>query len=445
MSLKPWRFGVLAALWASLADPGRAHAWYYSEHLSLGSEAYAAACAHITARVGDAPAPEVRIRLEIACDNLGIAAALYGQATALAGDRFDRPQDFLATGSGWKVASRGQYYGLALANTTHFHPAAPREWRRYHRQALDHALAASRGKGMDAVDGLQRALFENAFADHFLHDSFSSGHMGFNREASSVSASLVFHRTWNKRGRTIRDRAGSSWRTYGDGLLEDPRNAKGRAHVLAAATVSIEGVLSTFVLGARDTDHELIIWRTLPFVIDAPELPSVLDRVFGEKEEVRHLHPLAAINWPAHKDQVIDLRTLVTGPLSGGDPLIVELAGFHVSLPLVSTRVHLGVGGTVPYGDRRLHLAGDIGLTTHLGNTAQGVFDHQLGAGALLEVQKGKPSGSVWCGYIVNLEAGVNLLQLQAGPAFVMPDQEIGYTVGIAFARVLSAAGGGVR
>jgi hypothetical protein len=444
MSLKPWRFGVLAALGGLLADPGPARAWYYSEHLALGSEAYAAACNHIAGRLGDAPDPQMRIRYGIACDNLDITAALYGQATALAGDHFDRPQDFLATGAGWKVASRKQYYGLALANTTHFHPAAPREWRRYHKQALDDALAASRARGMDAVDGLQKALFENAFADHFLADSFSAGHMGFNRAASSVAASLVFHRTWNRRGRIVRDRNGVSWRTYGDGRLEDPRNAAGRAHVLAASTVSIEGVLSTFVLGVRDSDHELVIWRTLPFVIDAPELPSVLDRLFGDGEEGRHLHPLSAINWPAHKDQVIDLRTLITGPVSGGHPLIAQLVGFHASLPLVSTRVHVGVGGTVPYGPRELHLAGDVGLTTHLGNTASGIFDHQLGAGAIWEVRR-RPAGSVWCGYIVNVEAGVNLLQLQIGPAFVVPEQEIGYAVGIAFARVLSAAGGGVR
>src|SRR5258705_4244149 len=189
--------------------------WNYVEHVELGSESYANACKQLRDEVEGADAATMT-RLEIACDNLELSAELYGQACALAGDRFNAPADFMSTSAGWKAASRKQYYGLALANSTHFHPYAPREWRRYHSQALDHALEASRHQGLDAVDGLQLALFENAFADHFLDDPFSAGHMGFNRAASSVAASLVYHDQWNGKGRVVRDRTGASWRTYGD-------------------------------------------------------------------------------------------------------------------------------------------------------------------------------------------------------------------------------------
>src|SRR4051812_39873000 len=109
--------------------------WDYVEHLTLGSESYRAACEALRAEIGTSGDKALRTRLDIACDNLEITSQLYGQATALAGDRFGKPADFISTHAGWKAASRKQYYALALANTTHFHPYATREWWRYHDQA----------------------------------------------------------------------------------------------------------------------------------------------------------------------------------------------------------------------------------------------------------------------------------------------------------------------
>lgn len=446
MSWKPWRIALVAALIAAGAGPRPAGAWEYVEHLAIGTESYTAACERLREELREATAQRIRVRLEIACDNLEITAQLYGQATALAGDRFGDPEDFTSTGAGWKAASRKQYLGLALANSTHFHPYAPREWRRFHGRALTHALVASQRAGLDAVDGLQRALFENAFADHFLADAFSSGHMGFNRSASSVAASLAYHDAWNRKGRVVRDRVGNSWRTYGDGRLALKANLEGRKRVVQASILSISGVLRAFVLGKRDADHELDIWRALPFVIEAPDLPSLTDRILAGREgDGSPLHPLGAINWPARKDRVIDVRSLVYGSIDGGPPVVAALLGYHVSLPVVATRVHLGVGGTVPHTDRGLHFAADIGVTSQLGLTSDGVLDHQLGAGAVWEVQTDTISGSVWAGYLLNIEVGRNLIQLTAGPAFLSPERELGYTAGIGIARVLSAAGGGVR
>src|SRR5688572_13733315 len=134
------RFGVRSLVVVlSLASAG----WDYVEHVAIGKESYTAACAALADEVAKA-ADDVKIRHSIACDNLDIAAELYGQATALAGDRFGEPQDFLSTSAGWKASSRRQYLGLALGNSTHFHPYAPREWRRYHAKAVAHALAAAK-------------------------------------------------------------------------------------------------------------------------------------------------------------------------------------------------------------------------------------------------------------------------------------------------------------
>jgi hypothetical protein len=420
--------------------------WDYVEHLSLGNESYRRACDTLRAEVGTSSDQSLIKRLDIACDNLDIVAQLYGQATALAGDRFGGPADFLSTRAGWKVASRKQYYSLALANTTHFHPYATREWRRYHSQSVAHAIDASKKVGLDAVDGLQLALFEAAFADHFLHDAFSAGHMGFNRAASSVAASLAYHDRWNAKGRIVRDRAGRSWKTYGDGHLDIPANADGRDHAVRVATLSIEGVLRAFVLGTRNADHELEIWRALPFVIDAPELPSLTDRILGvDAGDSSALHPLEAINWPARKDRVLDLTGIVSGTFSG-EPTTAVLVGYHVSLPLVSAPIHIGAGATIPHGTRGFHFAGEVSLTAPLGLTNGGMLDHHLCAGALWEARYEKTvAGSLWAGYLLNVELGRNLVRIQLGPAFVAPEKELGFAVTFGFARVLSAAGGGVR
>lgn len=441
--------------------------WDYLEHVSIGAESYRQACESLGTTLGitkpaatssglmpPAPTPTadaaMQERFTIACDNLDIASQLYGQATALAGDRFTGPADFMSTRAGWKAASRKHYYSLALANTTHFHPYAPREWWRYHRDAVAHAVDASKKTGLDAVEAFQTSLFEGAFADHFLHDAFSSGHMGFNRAASSAAASLVFHDQWNSRGRVIRDRAGRSWKTYGDGYYDRPGNKDGRDHAVAVATLSVAGVVRAFVLGVRDPASELEIWRALPFVIEAPETRSLTDDVLGVGEDdtpkAATLYPLDAINWPARKDRVVDFTSLVTGAFSDERPTIALLVGYHVALPLISTPAHVGVGITLPYAEQQsARFAGHIGFTAPLGLTNQGLLEHQLSAGALWEARYSSLSGSVWAGYQLGIELGRNLVQLQVGPAFVFPEREVGFAATLGVARVLSAAGGGVR
>lgn len=418
--------------------------WDYVEHLTLGEESYRHACEKLRAEIPATADAAVRTRLDIACDNLIIASQLYGQATALAGDLFGGPTDFLSTRAGWKIASRKSYYTLALGNTTHFHPHVTREWWRFHSKAVGNAIEASKKTGLDAVNGLQVALFEAAFADHFLHDAFSVGHMGFNRDASSVAASLAYHDRWNAKGRTIRDRLGRSWKTYGDGHLDAPQNKDGRAHAVDVATLSIEGVLRAFVLGTRDPEHELAIWRAFPYVIEAPEIPSLTDRIVGiDDDDAAALHPLEAINWPARKDRMADLTVLVTG--TGASPTTSILAGYYLSLPRVSAPLHVGVGATLPHDGQTIHFAAQAGITASFGLTNEGLLDHHLSAGALWEVRTSDLAGSVWAGYQLNIELGRTLVQLQVAPAFVAPERELGFVASLGIARVLSAAGGGVR
>lgn len=128
----------------------------------------------------------------------------YGEAIAM-GDLFATPQDMQkadpkelqailvlirkdtikpgsVTTEEWQKATGGRYMDLAAKNEAHFAPSNPKltkasagksgdnhktEWEKYHAQAI---AKAQEGKK-------DEALAINAFADHFLTDAFSSGHL----------------------------------------------------------------------------------------------------------------------------------------------------------------------------------------------------------------------------------------------------------------------------
>ena len=131
----------------------------------------------------------------------------YGTAIAMGGDLFGSPEEMakaspeelkaiaalvveekqtgkLITTERWMAATHGRYLGLASKNEPHFAPSNPsfvavsgqstgdhkQSWESNHRQALDASRAGDKDK----------ALLTNAFADHFLTDSFSAGHL-FNK------------------------------------------------------------------------------------------------------------------------------------------------------------------------------------------------------------------------------------------------------------------------
>jgi len=435
---------LVGALWST-----DAHAWRYVEHVDLAGQAYRLACSDLAKRIespdGKPASGEKQVRYEIACGNLSVVSQLYGQATALAGDYLRRPESLLAASVGKKVASRKEYLRLALVNSTHYHPLAPRAWREQHQHALAYAVKGASRSGLGAIEAFELAFYFSAFADHYLHDSFVSGHMGFNRSASSVAASLAFHDEWNRRGRTVRNRAGDSWKTYGDGLLNSKQNAVGRKHALFAAKMSIYSVLVAFVEGKQDASIDLQVWRALPFVIEAPSLPSLTDRLLGDEGNGDHLHPLGAINRPAFKDKVLDLRLVASGELKQETPLMAGLVGFNLSLPRLPSRTRLAVGASLPRGEQDLHLMLDFGIVRGLGLTMDGLLTHQVDVGFLWEARKDEFAGSLHAGYQLTVELGLDLLRIEVGPAFLFPNKEPGFIVGLSYGRVFSASGGGVR
>jgi hypothetical protein len=440
---------VAGALVGALMSANDAHAWNYVEHVDLAGEAYRLACVELATRLkpaeGKPASADKQVRYDIACANLSVVSQLYGQATALAGDYLRRPEDLFVASVGKKIASRKEYLRLALVNSTHYHPLAPRAWREHHQQAIDYATKGAAESGLGAIEAFELAFYFSAFADHFLHDSFVSGHMGFNRSASSVAASLAFHDEWNRRGRMVRNRAGDSWKAYGDGRLNSKQHVDGRKHTLFAAKMSIYSVLVAFVEGSLDASLDLQVWRALPFVIEAPALPSLTDRLLGDDSNGDNLYPLGAINRPARKDKVLDLRLVASGEFKKSTPLLAGLVGFNLSLPRLPSRTRLAVGASLPRGDQDLHLMLDFGIVRGLGLTADGLLTHQVGVGFLWEARRDELAGSLHAGYQLTVELGLDLLSIEVGPALLFPSRELGFISGISYGRLFGAAGGGVR
>ena len=82
----------------------------------------------------------------------------------------------LQAATAWRSAPALSYLGLARVNWDHFGPDARTAYNAGHRAALDIAL-----QGGD--DHLELAYAMNAFADHFLQDSFAAGHLRTPRRA----------------------------------------------------------------------------------------------------------------------------------------------------------------------------------------------------------------------------------------------------------------------
>jgi len=434
-----------------LAAPAAAHGWASVEHQEIGRVSYLRACADLSATVAPRAAadPRVKARLQRVCgENLPVLAKLYGDATAIAGDFLGHPSEFLSQTGAWRFNSKKSSYLLALENSAHFNPMATRSWAEYHQQAIAYALVGAAGEGLSSVEQLQLALFESAFADHYLQDSFAAGHMGFNRAASSAAAAKSFHDAWNARGRVATDRAGHRWETFGDGRLDTPANEEGRRHLMDAATLSIRGVLTAFVLGTRVPEDEIAVWQLLPFTVEAPELLADVAEIFvkegpDEKAADRELVPLQLTIRPAYKDMVATASFWSVGAFDHpGDPYLALVGGLELGIPFIPAQTYLGAGGTLQAPERKRAAVIDTGVLIPLGLSVAGLLSHQLNVTASWLLGNGF-AAIVHGEYQLNVELGDVLVNLHAGVAEIFPQPHTGYYGAIGVGFVFSAAGGG--
>lgn len=432
------------ALLCLILAPHVAFGWAGREHRALGAEAYLAACQRL-APVKDRD-PDTAGRYAMACGNVNTQAFLYGQATAVSGDFLSDPKDFLTALGVSAVTSRRNYWALALTNVAHFHPLATREWRSFHADSVGEALAAAQLRGVQQIEGFEQAFYDSAFGDHFLQDSFAAGHMGFDRGASSATAAKAYHDEWNARGRWVSNRRGDVWKTYGDGRLDRAENRDGRAHVLAASTESVYGVLAAFVLATRDPAPDLAVWDEVAYTIEDPEILPALDKLFGESETLSRpeLLPLVAVKRPAFKDGVVGVWTPVTVTFGATTRATGALVfGGDILVPPINTRLEAGVGVGFDDAFDAPRFAIDAGLVRPVTVSWSGLVSHEVDLGALILIGDSFDA-TLRLSYRPNLEAGDWLLRLDIGPAFTVEGQDWGLYTGIGISRLTGVAGGGL-
>ncbi|NVB81925.1 MAG: hypothetical protein HOV81_26325 [Kofleriaceae bacterium] len=427
-----------------LAAPREAACWRMAEHRAIGTESYIAACERLAAsKDRDAGTTQ---RYEVACGNLGTTAFLYGQGTSVSGDFVSEPGELLSVLGASTATSRTNYYKLALTNGAHFHPTATREWREIHKDAVDGALAASREVGVEQLQAFEQAFAESAFADHFLHDSFAAGHMGFDRPGSSVAASKAFHDEWNERGRRVANRRGQIWITYGDGYLDIPQNRDARRRVVAASAESVYGVVAAFVLGTRDPEPDYEVWREVPFAIDDQELLPTFESLFRGSEVLTRptMLPLLAVKRRAEKDGILGAWSSFTMGFEDADhPIGAIVFGGDLLLPGLGTRIEVGAGIGLEDSARHVRFAVDGGFVKGIALSFSGLVSHEIDAGVLLVAGTDDVDVVPRITYRLNVEAGDWLVRPEIGPAYDVSSAELGFYVGIGIMKVLSASGGG--
>ena len=146
-----------------------------------------------------------------------------------------------AAGGSNAVTNPGRYLKLANNNFDHFGADAVTAYSTGHAVAIDMAVQANRDlakAGRDnkarekAYRDFQLAIAASAFADHFLTDLFSSGHLRVPRRALAKAfdtadymhaagsmMSKVQHDEDSRFGLFVRNAKGRCWKCFGDGHL----------------------------------------------------------------------------------------------------------------------------------------------------------------------------------------------------------------------------------
>jgi hypothetical protein len=347
---------------------GVALGWNFNEHQAIGRAAYLLSCQELEET---AESRKRRLRYDVACGDRYARAAVYGQATAVGGDHLRDPEDFFSRKAGRYAQSLVHYGFLAQIASDHFHPHTRRKWREYHAKAIDLALEAARLEGAEQQRVFERAFYYNALADHFLHDSFPSGHMGFNREASSNAAAMLLHDRWNEDKRWVKNELGQRWETVGDARLRercvgnsdcwrrciDPRTSVELAscaicerakecwkHLIRPATSSVHAVLRTFVTGKRWPRLEQRTWRMLP---SRTQLKWI--RWYSHREpSLPGDYPIEMITKPAETVLSLTGQYNMWGRFRDGPQLHGGSASIHhliKSFKFFSLYTELGLGG----------------------------------------------------------------------------------------------------
>ncbi|MGY2438839.1 phospholipase [Pseudomonas sp. SDO52101_S400] len=201
----------------------------------------------------------------------------------------------------------GRYLKLAANNADHFGEWARQAYIAGHTAALQTAAAAHASQ-----DELQlgRAYAMNAFADHYLTDLFSSGHLRVPRKAMAAAVtpsdlgSLItrfMHDEDSKFGLKVRNARGEQWRAFGDKRFFEAADTDNRNQVNQAVQDSADEVYAAYSSGnVPTTFNALQRLPDLTLVMSLTNNFSPLFRVQGNKvlrrKDVNNLNDTATVN-----------------------------------------------------------------------------------------------------------------------------------------------------
>ncbi|WP_248743970.1 MULTISPECIES: phospholipase [unclassified Pseudomonas] len=201
----------------------------------------------------------------------------------------------------------GRYLKLAANNADHFGEWARQAYIAGHTVALQTAAAAHASQ--DELQ-LERAYAMNAFADHYLTDLFSSGHLRVPRKAMAAVVtpsdlgSLItrfMHDEDSKFGLKVRNGHGEQWRAFGDKRYFDATDADNRNQVNLAVQDSADEVYAAYSSGNVPTTFNAL--QRLPDLTAVMNLAnnfSPLFRLQGNKvlrrKDVNNLNDTATVD-----------------------------------------------------------------------------------------------------------------------------------------------------
>ncbi|MFJ4196762.1 phospholipase [Pseudomonas sp. NPDC089534] len=171
----------------------------------------------------------------------------------------------------------GRYLKLAANNADHFAEWARAAYIAGHTVALQTAAAAHAGQDERQ---LERAYAMNAFADHYLTDLFSAGHLRVPRKAMAAVVtpsdlgSLVsrfMHDEDSRFGLKVRNGRGEQWRAFGDKRYFEAADNDNRQQVNQAVQASADEVFAAYASGSVPAASGFAALQRLP------DLTAVLD------------------------------------------------------------------------------------------------------------------------------------------------------------------------
>ncbi|KAK0641390.1 hypothetical protein B0T16DRAFT_461460 [Cercophora newfieldiana] len=182
--------------------------------------------------------------------------------------------EMLSALTGFFGTQEKAYLGLSLLNLDHFGADARTAYNAGHTAALRKAASSK------APKALEDAYAMNAFADHYLQDSFAAGHLRVPRR-KLYSGSLgrfskdicahAMHREDNKAGLHVKNPLGEKWVAFGDSQLLGPDNSTNLAKCQAALAVSAAEVFKAWDTAKVPAASSFGAWQ------HAPTLESALD------------------------------------------------------------------------------------------------------------------------------------------------------------------------